>query len=283
MFYVGVDIGGTKGLVTLHRSLTDPTVLRERRFDITKGDFDADYQNLIRVVHALREGYQLDGIGLAVAGQVNRERTLLAAVANLPWWDNQPIVDMLGTEFGCPVVLGGDVEASALADALFGVAPEGDFAAMGLGTGLGTAFVIRHRGMIISLAGEGGHMRVSLQNGILCGCGQRGCLEGVINGIKNRKGFTPETLPEHLWHQIAELVALGIRNLVSVRPVDLVVLSGGVICKQEWLVRVIQDYVDADMSYVRPPKVELSHFGESAGSVGGLALLALLGIDAKAA
>ena len=100
---------------------------------------------------------------------------------NLPWKGIVPIVESFNKLLHIPVVLTNDANAAAVGEMMFGVAKGmRDFIEITLGTGVGSGIVIN--GELVSghdgFAGELGHVIMVRGNeGRLCGCGRKGCLE----------------------------------------------------------------------------------------------------------
>ena len=127
-------------------------------------------------------GCRLLGVGVSCAGVVD-DQGLVVAASNLQW-HRLPLGDMLRERLGTAVVVENDTNAAALGEYYFGAGPgRGDILYIGVGTGVGAGIVVR--GEILrgsrNAAGEIGHTRV-VENGSLCACGRRGCLETVASG-----------------------------------------------------------------------------------------------------
>jgi glucokinase len=92
---------------------------------------------------------------------------------------------LLHQETGLTSVVDNDANVAALAEARFGAGASHDNTALVVvGTGVGARFVLDsrlYRGAI-GLAGEFGHITVSLDKAHLCGCGKVGCLEALASG-----------------------------------------------------------------------------------------------------
>jgi len=102
----------------------------------------------------------------------------------MPGWDRFPIRDTLEKLWGCPVSLNNDAELGVLGEWAYG-ADRGanNLAYIKIGTGVGAGLLIDgqiYRGATGS-AGELGHMTIE-ENGALCTCGNRGCLETLTGG-----------------------------------------------------------------------------------------------------
>lgn len=189
-YAVGVDVGGTKiyaGVVNLDTGKVLATA-RKRTHPERGADFFA--QRLRDVAASaiesakLPEGEKPLGIGVGIAGQVDRERGILLGAPNLAvGLANLDVGTLLGSHFNLPVALGNDVEVAAYGEQYYG-AGRGceEFVFVGVGTGIGGAIVQRgriYRGAT-GTAGEIGHTVVAY-NGRSCGCGGRGHLEAYAS------------------------------------------------------------------------------------------------------
>jgi predicted NBD/HSP70 family sugar kinase len=281
--YLACDIGGTNGRVTAYASRfgVDGPPEKLNTLDFGVGDFfKTDYWNLLEVCRALEAAYgPAEGVGLAVAGKVNASRTGLKAAGNLGHWVDHPVAKRLSDDLEARAVLGNDAEAASLAEAVYGLGQLDefrgvDFMGMIWGTGVGGACVRYHDGGFVTIPAEPGHQSVG-SDGRKCGCGQRNCLEAYTggNGIRSWFGKPAEELDKHQWLTVVEKMVQGVRNTLTIQPVNLVTFSGGIACKQPWLLAAIEEELTHPM--LGSPKLRVSAFGETAGTLGALSLLNL--------
>jgi len=90
------------------------------------------------------------------------------------------LADMFSEALGIPVALTNDANAAAIGEMTYGIARGlKNFIMITLGTGVGSGIVIDGRLVYGSdgFAGELGHVIMRPENGRLCGCGRKGCLE----------------------------------------------------------------------------------------------------------
>lgn len=186
---LGIDIGGTNtafGVVNEHgeivfenstptKSHTHPESLVDYVFDVLKADL-----------------FHEKILGIAVgAPNGNHYTGNIEFAPNLHWKGIIPLAKIFSEKFNKRTILTNDANAAAIGEMLFGAAVGlKNFVTITLGTGLGSGIVID--GRIVygedGLAGEYGHIRV-IENGRLCGCGRKGCLEtyasatGVVRSI----------------------------------------------------------------------------------------------------
>lgn len=141
------------------------------------------------------------GIGVGTPGVVDIDGTVLEA-ANLDWHRVNLSAD-LEREFGVPVSIANDAQIAALAELRRRPETVRNLILVKVGWGVGAGVImngILHRGDH-SAAGEIGHLRV-IENGELCTCGNRGCLETVasVPSILRRVGADPD---RHEWDALA--------------------------------------------------------------------------------
>ena len=124
----------------------------------------------------------LIGIGIG-APSANYYSGSIEFAPNMPWEGIIPLAKLFKSEMDVKCTLTNDANAAALGELLFGDAKQLlDFVVVTLGTGLGSGFVVN--GEVLyghdGFAGELGHIIIE-NNGRLCGCGRRGCLETYVS------------------------------------------------------------------------------------------------------
>lgn len=179
---VGLDIGATK---TLGLVVDDAGEILAEVREATEQGSDGVVRTAARVVEALRAatGAPLTGtVGVGMPGLVDREKGSVQHAVNLgvdgEWF---PFGALLSERLGVHVEVENDVNAASLgAVAMSG---ENDLVYVSIGTGLAAGLVLegRLRRGEHGAAGEIGHVPVD-PHGILCTCGQRGCLETIASG-----------------------------------------------------------------------------------------------------
>ncbi len=192
---LGLDIGGTKTSVSLGRP--DGTVLETRRIPTQAQEgpdrWWARTKNLARELLRDRgiEDAALTAVGVAAPGPMSVARGAMIAPPNLPGWRDVPVVAPLQAEFGRPVYINNDANASALAEYHFGeYRGESDLVFLTLSTGIGAGVISGGRLLqgARDLAGEVGH-HVLDPDGPPCPCGQRGCFEVYCGGLNVARRF----------------------------------------------------------------------------------------------
>lgn len=164
---VGID-GGVR------RSASEP-------FDASATTFLGDLTDLLHRFISGGSNEPLLGIGVGVPGSVDRQGNGLVDSSQLGW-SQVPIGSALRREFALPVLVENNVNALAVAERLYGVGRQHEnFLVVTIGTGVGAGIVVD--GVVLrgnaGGAGEIGHIPAE-DNGPLCSCGSRGCLESLI-------------------------------------------------------------------------------------------------------
>lgn len=171
-------------------------------------DWRSGVQSLFGLARAVCRDYgcqmsEIAAVGVSCGGPLDFETGTIHAPPNLPGWEAVPLKALLEAEFGLPVCVENDANATALAEHRWG-AGRGcrDMAFLTMGTGIGAGLILNnalYRGRS-GLAGEIGHMTL-VPNGPLCLCGRRGCLEALASGTAigrmGRERFGESTVTAH--------------------------------------------------------------------------------------
>jgi glucokinase len=183
MLSVGIDIGGTKilgALVDEHGQ-----ILYETKVPSPAQDPDLMVSTVVNVINDVisNANSEVVGAGVAAAGFIDAQQSTILYAPNLNW-RNEPFRDRLQAHLDLPLVIENDANAAGWAEYKFGAGRGSkDMVMLTLGTGVGGAVIsdykLRRGGF--GIGGELGHVRV-VQNGKLCGCGRRGCVEQYASG-----------------------------------------------------------------------------------------------------
>ena len=300
----GVDIGGTNLVVGLVRSdgggpvavCTAPTRPEEGAAAAAR-----------RVAAMVRESAaaagvrfpdDVAGIGAGAPGPMELDSGTVLETPNLGW-RNAPLRELLVEAAGVPATLHNDADCAAYGEWRRGAGRGARcLVCLTLGTGIGGGIVLDgrvHQGVSGS-AGEVGHTCVEM-NGLLCGCGARGCVEAYASGpaIAARAldaGYCPES-PQRVTaetvcraaadgdRKAARVVAdtgailgVAVANLMHVLNPDVIVLAGGVARAGDLLFGPLRREVRrrAFASAEAACRIEPAAFPETAGVVGAAEL-----------
>jgi glucokinase len=254
---------------------------------------------------------ELEAVGVGSPGVIDLETNSVTSARNLPDWEGTyPLGKTLSDELHTPVILGNDVDVATLAEFELGAGkPYDSLLGVFWGTGVGGGIILEGRRWAgRGAAGEIGHVVVE-QDGIICPCGRRGCMEayagrGALEAIARRRAGTGEEtvlfeimeqrgrtrLTSGVWlralkqgdklaHELIDdavkALGTGIGSSVNLLDPEAVIIGGGLGLKlgQPYVDRI----VDAMMPHVfaddRPPDVHLASLGDLGGAIGA-ALLA---------
>jgi N-acetylglucosamine repressor len=141
----------------------------------------AEMERLVADLRAAAPGRRFFGVGVGLAGAIDRKAGICRFSPYLPWRD-VPLSQLLEQRVGVPVVIENDVSALTLAERWFGRGADlTDFIVVTLGRGVGLGMVLDgrlYRGGS-GAGGEFGHLTMD-PNGPRCDCGKTGCLEALI-------------------------------------------------------------------------------------------------------
>ncbi len=184
----GVDLGGTK----IYSVLTNEEghVLGEdRRLTRAPEGPDAVIERLVASLRgALDQGGaaadDIVGVGISAPGPCDPKRGVVTDAPNLPGWQDVPLAQIVSEKLGVPALMENDGAAACYGEFRFG-AGRGfrHIVLLTLGTGIGGGIIIDGRlyGGASGGASELGHIVVQ-EDGPICNCGNRGCLEALASG-----------------------------------------------------------------------------------------------------
>jgi predicted NBD/HSP70 family sugar kinase len=123
------------------------------------------------------------GIGVGIAGLVNIREGIVLYTPNMKGWEQVKLGPILESRFNTDVVIDDSVRCMALAEKRYGVGKDlHNFLYIYIGRGVGSGLLLDgrlYRGAH-GVGGEFGHITIK-QDGNLCNCGNRGCLEAHVS------------------------------------------------------------------------------------------------------
>ena len=190
---IGIDLGGTKVLcAVVEKDKINNDCKRKILYEVKKKTKKekGNKKVLAKLFEALEELFEIsnlkkediDSIGVAVAGQIDRKDGIVINACNLDL-RNFEIKKILEEKYSIKTNVFNDVEAAALGELILGAGKNHrDILCVFIGTGIGSSMIINrkiYKGASGS-AGEIGHIIVDL-NGRNCSCGGVGCLEAYAS------------------------------------------------------------------------------------------------------
>jgi len=184
MYYLGVDIGGTKCAVSIGKIYNDDIDLVEKKEVPTKSNPYSTLDELAVFVEEWISHYEVKCAGISCGGPLDPKRGVILSPPNLSKeWYGFEIVSYIKSKFGINAVLENDANASAIAEWKFGAGKDAqNMIFMTFGTGLGAGLILN--GKLYSgtngNAGEVGHVRLEEDGPV--GFGKKGSFEGFCSG-----------------------------------------------------------------------------------------------------
>lgn len=308
-----LDIGGTKVLGAIFNEKKE-IIYRLKKKTKEAGD---DASNIERVIISVVDQMlvesgikreDLNAISAGAPGVIDPETGIVFFSPNLPWRDYD-IRTPLENEFGVPFYIGNDVNVGVLGEYKYG-AGIGYKNIVGLfpGTGMGGGLILN--GELFTghkfKAAEMGHMTL-VENGPLCGCGQRGCLESLSSKkgmsayiteqtIRGRRSFLSDKIENGVFKsknlkkalasgdtvameavdRACHYLAIATGSLINTFSPDLVVYGGGVMeaCGDIFLSKILAEVDKFCMPSIRPTvDIKVAALGDDSNIYGALAMI----------
>jgi glucokinase-like ROK family protein len=131
------------------------------------------------------------GVGVGVPGPVEFATGRPVSPPIMPGWDGYDIRGRFSARYHAPVWVDNEVNLMALGELRSGLGrAERDLIYLKVGTGIGAGLISGgelHRGAQ-GCAGDVGHIAVTDDHGIVCRCGNTGCLEALAGGAALARG-----------------------------------------------------------------------------------------------
>ena len=256
---LAIDVGGTKLAAGVVRR--DGELLSADSSPSLPNDADGLFQTLVALCHRTLERAtittaDLIGIGVGSAGPMEYPAGIISPLNLATWRHRFPLRPRLEETFQLPTVVDNDAKALALGEYWKGAGQGArHFMGMVASTGVGGGIVINGR-LVHGRTGNAGHVgHINVwRNGPPCGCGSRGCVEGIASGsgisrraraaIRRgvptvltgdpsaedvaRAALAGDRLSQRLYHAAGTALGVGIASAAALLDLDRVVISGGV-------------------------------------------------------
>lgn len=278
---LGIDVGGTHVKAVV---LEDGRIVARSETPTLSEDGGPDAV-LRRVAGLAREVGAWDSVGVALPGLFDEDGRAVLLPNLAGDWTDAPIAEPLTAALERPVRLVNDGHAFALAESSLG-AGRGARNVMCIvcGTGIGGGLVLDgslHLGPR-GRAGEFGHHTV-VEDGLECGCGNRGCLElyagsRAIARSAGRDTFRETVAAAHggdgraqaALERAGTLIGLAIANVLIFLCPDRVVIGGGVAEAGEPLLGPLRATVEARARVAPLDRIAIvpAELGAQAGAIG---------------
>lgn len=291
----GVDLGGTKINICMvnsggkiHGQEIIPTRVKEGPRAII-----SDVISVIKKMRSQNHNGKFLGIGIGMAGQIDKNTGSVYFAPNLGWKDFHLQAEV-SKALQLPVFVINDVRAAMWGEWLYG---EGrgcnDLLGIFIGTGIGGGIVSGGNMLIgdTNTAGEIGHMTIDL-HGPVCTCGNRGCFEALAAGwaigrrtrevvsgdishgyrlLELAGGKLEDITAKHLFEayyqgipiaikvmeEVKEALVAGVAGLVNAFNPARVILGGGVLVRNPELIEFIRQGVATRALKITTTRLEI--------------------------
>lgn len=311
---IGIDVGGTNVKIALVDgegkiiySNSVPTYA-QMGYEYTVNNIKQAIRDLMKETNT--DAKKIEGIGFDFPGQVDYKTGVVKLAPNIPGWVNVPIAQMIEEEFNIPTRIDNDVRCAALGELKFG-AGKGceNFVCITVGTGIGSGLVIN--GQLVrgaaNAAGEIGHIKLQMNGGPICGCGDTGCLEAFASGpsivamaqeyLKGGKStkfremagadgeITPyivakaaeagDPVAKRIFEIVGTYIGMGLVSVINLLNPEKVIIGGGVAAAGDLLLDPIRKTIKERAMVVAGNSVEIvpAELGNSAGVIGASMLV----------
>ncbi len=187
-YVIGLDLGGTNsvfGIVDSRGDIKATTAIKTQAYKTVEDYVAASVEALQIIIDQVGGIDKIKAMGIG-APNANYYKGTIEFAPNIVWAHEGivPLADMFTEKLGIPVAITNDANAAAIGEMTYGVARGmKNFIVLTLGTGVGSGIVINGHLVYGSdgFAGELGHVIMQRENGRLCGCGRKGCLEAYCS------------------------------------------------------------------------------------------------------
>ena len=294
---LGIDLGGTKIEGIILKSDKEPIEIEKLRINTEEDKgYNQIINNIKRLVDTLENkvNYKFKKIGIGTPGTLDPETQLLKN-SNSQNLNKKSIKSDLENLLGKKVNIENDANCFALAETKFGSVkdqmPHAKIVfGVIIGTGVGGGIIIDNKILYgkQGIGGEWGHTIIK-DDGEMCYCGKKGCVESVISGRALQKYYTSLSGKKLSFKDIYKNIETdlnakktlkrmityfgkGLSNVVNIIDPDIIVLGGGLSNTNELYDQGYQELKKYVFNPTFKTKIIKPKLGDSAG-VYGAALL----------
>lgn len=310
-YRIGVDVGGTNIKIALVKdgvigySNTIPT-RAEMGYEYTINNMKQAIADLMKETKTDKS--QIEGIGFGFPGQIDYKNGIVRNAPNIPGWVEVPIAQTIEKEFGIPTRVDNDVRCAALGELKYGAGMGCEnLVCITVGTGIGSGLIVNSKLVrgASNAAGEIGHIKLQMQGGPICGCGDTGCFEAFasapaivvmaedyIKGGKSTKyrelsggeitsfivaeaAKQGDGVAKRIFTIIGEYLGIGLSSVVNLLNPERIIIGGGVAEAGDLLFDPIRETIKKRTLAISGSAVEVvkAQLGNSAGVIGASLLI----------
>ena len=309
---IGIDVGGTNVKVAL---VTDEGQIIYSDSVPTRAEMGYEYtvNNIKQAIYDLMketntQTQDIEGIGFGFPGQVDYKTGVVKLLPNIPGWVNIPIAQIMEDEFHIPTRIDNDARCAALGE-LFTGAGKGceNIVCVTVGTGVGSGIIIN--GKVVrgasNAAGEIGHIKLEMKDGLICGCGDTGCMEAYVSApsivamaedyikggksTKFREMANPEIsayivaeaakagdkVAQRIFKIMGEYLGIGLSSVVNLLNPEKIIIGGGVADAGDIFLNPVRETIKSRAMEISGNAVQVvpAELGNRAGVIGASLLI----------
>lgn len=311
-YRIGVDVGGTNvklALVDMNGKIvysnTTPT-RADLGYEHSIANIQTAIEELMKETNSNKEN--IEAIGFGFPGQIDYQNGIVRLLPNMPGWVEIPVAKIMEEKFQIQTKLDNDVRVATLGELKYGAGKGcNNLVCITVGTGIGSGLVLN--GKLVrgakNAAGEIGHIKMTMGDGPICGCGDYGCFEAYASGpsivaeakeyIKGGKSSkfkelaTEELSPyivaqaalqgdavaKRIYSKMGEIIGLGLTSVINLLNPERVIIGGGVADAGDILFNPIRETVAKRAMPIQAQSVEIvpAQLGNTAGVIGASLLI----------
>jgi glucokinase len=277
MYYLGFDIGGSNIKAVL---VNDKKILKSI-MEKTPANLDG----LLLLLEAMKNDLggevpagKIGGVGFSLAGALDVKREMMLNSPNIQYLNGRSLKKLL-QERMAPwlIIIEHDVHCFLQAEKEVGLARElKNVFYLTVGTGVGGAFMINREIFIGShgASGEAGHMIIEQSTAqsleLLMANKFVKKLLGVAGDQAEKLVRQGDQKAKDLFAQRGRNLGVGIANIINVFDPDAVIIGGGIVSAQEFIVAGIYEAIEKYVisSEAKKTKIFFSQLGQFGGALG---------------
>ncbi len=311
-YRIGVDVGGTNvklALVDLNGKIvysnTTPT-RADLGYEHSIGNIQNAIEELMKETNTSKD--TIEAIGFGFPGQIDYKEGIVRHLPNMPGWTEIPVAKIMEEKFQITTKLDNDVRVATLGELKYGAGRGTEnLICITVGTGIGSGLVFN--GKLIrgakNAAGEIGHIKMTMGEGPICGCGDFGCFEAYASGpaivaeakeymkggksSKFKELATEELSPyiiaqaaiqgdavaRRIYTKMGEIIGLGLTSVINLLNPEKVIIGGGIADAGDILFKPIKETILKRGMPIQASSVEIVHaeLGNNAGVIGASLLI----------
>src|SRR5664279_1186878 len=298
---IGIDIGRNEIRIAVVRIHGE--VISAKSFPLIPVQ-TKDYliSRIFEAIREIRQSVASEGInpiciGTAAKGFIDHvSGTVIGPDQGIKEWENVPLAKIINQETGLPAYVGNDANMMTIAEHRFGAAKGySNIVFVALRTGIGGGIIINgklYRGMN-NAGGEVGQMIINFEHetsdkGIRGSYEQFASASAIMRRYREENGSTNGGLKSLSCREIfelsyknepvalkvvkenADLVGIGLANLITIFAPEIIVLGGGMSEAKDSYLEMIREsaFANSLVNYRSAVKIERAHLGSSASLLG---------------